>query len=188
MPAGGVLISPWCDLTHSFPSIHTNTATVSLLAYARNIDIDLKRKDVIPPWGLSLQKPSILWPPPSDELSNRVHASLRSRIRHAFRMETAYDPTATINSLHSGQGIPVNIGPTVSPPMLKVDGVQNQIISLEVESGETLMIDQQVHLYAQNSLLAHPLISPALSYLGGLPPLLIIASDKEVLRDEIIYT
>jgi acetyl esterase/lipase len=28
-PAGGVLISPWCDLTHSFPSIHINTATVS---------------------------------------------------------------------------------------------------------------------------------------------------------------
>ncbi|KAJ3529138.1 hypothetical protein NM688_g7897 [Phlebia brevispora] len=31
LPAGGVLISPWCDLTHSFPSIHTNTATVSIL-------------------------------------------------------------------------------------------------------------------------------------------------------------
>jgi acetyl esterase/lipase len=29
MPAGGVLISPWCDLTHSFPSVLTNTATVS---------------------------------------------------------------------------------------------------------------------------------------------------------------
>lgn len=28
MPAGGVLISPWCDLTHSFPSIQTNTTTV----------------------------------------------------------------------------------------------------------------------------------------------------------------
>jgi hypothetical protein len=27
-PAGGVLISPWCDLTHSFPSVHTNTETV----------------------------------------------------------------------------------------------------------------------------------------------------------------
>jgi hypothetical protein len=27
-PAGGVLISPWCDFTHSFPSIFTNTDTV----------------------------------------------------------------------------------------------------------------------------------------------------------------
>lgn len=26
--AGGILISPWCDLSHSFPSVHTNTATV----------------------------------------------------------------------------------------------------------------------------------------------------------------
>ena len=28
LPAGGVLISPWVDLTHSFPSVMTNTATV----------------------------------------------------------------------------------------------------------------------------------------------------------------
>ena len=27
-PAGGVLVSPWCDLTHSFPNISTNTDTV----------------------------------------------------------------------------------------------------------------------------------------------------------------
>jgi alpha-beta hydrolase superfamily lysophospholipase len=30
-PAGGVLISPWCDLTHSFPSVRQNTKSVSLL-------------------------------------------------------------------------------------------------------------------------------------------------------------
>lgn len=29
-PAGGVLISPWCDLTHSFPSVHANTETVRM--------------------------------------------------------------------------------------------------------------------------------------------------------------
>lgn len=28
-PASGVLVSPWCDMSHSFPSIHENTATVS---------------------------------------------------------------------------------------------------------------------------------------------------------------
>ena len=28
LPAGGVLVSPWCDLTHSFHSIITNTDTV----------------------------------------------------------------------------------------------------------------------------------------------------------------
>lgn len=30
LPAGGVLISPWGDLTHSFPSVFENTATVGL--------------------------------------------------------------------------------------------------------------------------------------------------------------
>ena len=27
-PAGGVLVSPWCDMHHSFPSILLNTDTV----------------------------------------------------------------------------------------------------------------------------------------------------------------
>ncbi|TBU23510.1 alpha/beta-hydrolase [Dichomitus squalens] len=43
-PAGAVLISPWVDLTHSFPSVMTNTAT-----------------DIIPPHGF-IHKPSTLWP------------------------------------------------------------------------------------------------------------------------------
>ena len=30
LPAGGVLVSPWCDLTHSFHSITTNTETVGI--------------------------------------------------------------------------------------------------------------------------------------------------------------
>lgn len=100
-------------------------------------------------------------------------------------METEFDPAATVDSVNPA---PLDTGPTVPPPVLKLDGVQSQTISLEAESGEALIIDQQVHLYAQNNLLGHPLISPVLSYLGGLPPLLVIASDKEVLRDEIIYT
>ncbi|KAF8897716.1 Alpha/Beta hydrolase protein [Infundibulicybe gibba] len=44
MPAGAVLISPWVDLTHSFPSIMENT-----------------RSDIIPEYGF-LAKPSTLWP------------------------------------------------------------------------------------------------------------------------------
>lgn len=34
MPAGAVLISPWVDLTHSFPSVMSNYETVSLVKYA----------------------------------------------------------------------------------------------------------------------------------------------------------
>lgn len=44
MPAGAVLISPWVDLTHSFPSVMQNINT-----------------DIIPPNGF-MAKPSPLWP------------------------------------------------------------------------------------------------------------------------------
>ncbi|KAH9482748.1 AB hydrolase superfamily protein C4A8.06c [Psilocybe cubensis] len=47
MPAGAVLISPWIDLTHSFPSVMQNYET-----------------DIIPKHGF-LAKPSTLWPLPT---------------------------------------------------------------------------------------------------------------------------
>ncbi|KAK0225287.1 Alpha/Beta hydrolase protein [Armillaria fumosa] len=129
LPAGAVLVSPWCDLNHSFPSVTTNTDT-----------------DILPKYGLSISKPSPLWPPPL-----QVPWTAADTL-------TAQDPELqTIHSRRNG-------------------------------SGEALKIEWQMHPYAQNSLLKHPLVSPALSYLGGLPPLLIIASGKEVLCDEIIYT
>ncbi|KAI0089132.1 alpha/beta-hydrolase [Irpex rosettiformis] len=45
LPAGAVLISPWVDMTHSFPSVMKNTPT-----------------DIIPPHGF-IHKPSPIWPP-----------------------------------------------------------------------------------------------------------------------------
>ncbi|KAN0141559.1 alpha/beta-hydrolase [Lactarius tabidus] len=50
-PAGGVLVSPWCDLHRSFPSIFLNTDT-----------------DIVPATSLAIYKPSPLWPPPPDDL------------------------------------------------------------------------------------------------------------------------
>lgn len=41
--------------------------------------------------------------------------------------------------------------------------------------------------FSRNHQLTHPLISSVNGYLGGLCPLFIMASDKEVIRDEIIY-
>lgn len=54
-------------------------------------------------------------------------------------------------------------------------------------AGEKLSIHDQIHLYTPNYMLTHPLISPVVSYLGGLPPMFVMAGDGEVLRDEIIY-
>ncbi|KAG9127908.1 hypothetical protein FRC07_007754 [Ceratobasidium sp. 392] len=304
-PAGGVLISPWCDLTHSFPSVLTNTAT-----------------DIIPPYGLSLHKPSTLWPPPSDEFTAQVHGKMTTRVREVVRLgksklglgppseldlsqltgkdktseqkesrktsgqkeggsrlwrwkannkapaaaetgSTALgdsfvepppgatlaptvekvltsepaqtdslglklvpstvtqpmsvadsaqdtDPTPTsaepagIN--HSKKSLPsttassphptqASIGPEHptdqprphKPPKRQttVDPAKGEI-ALEID-GEIKVVRSQIQLYAQNHQLTHPLVSPALGYLGGLPPLFVLASDKEVLRDEIIY-
>lgn len=51
LPAGTMLLSPWVDLTHSFPSVAGDGAG-----------------DYIPPHGFH-HKPSMVWPPPnSDEL------------------------------------------------------------------------------------------------------------------------
>ncbi|KAG8221217.1 hypothetical protein J3R82DRAFT_1377 [Butyriboletus roseoflavus] len=139
-------------------------------------------------------------------MTRKIHTGLRQKIRQIVRvtvtgnrageaaaLELTQDALAGSKLILSGDDgrsvpsdMPVDVGATASLP--SVDEKENQTISLETKSGEQLKIDSQVHLYTQNSLLGHPLVSPALSYLGGLPPLFIIASDKEVLRDEIIYS
>lgn len=50
-----------------------------------------------------------------------------------------------------------------------------------------IMVDTQIQLYATNAQLCHPYVSPVLGNYGGLPPMLVIAGDSEVLRDEAIY-
>ncbi|KAI0692106.1 Alpha/Beta hydrolase protein [Cytidiella melzeri] len=176
MPSGGILISPWCDLTHSFPSIHTNTAT-----------------DIIPPWGLSFQKPSTLWPPPPDDLTTRVHDTLRLKIRDVVtsskhsRSNSGGTPQSGENDLRLPQtGQTLHLGSTASLPTLH-SSVRDQAVQCMTKAGKLLRIEDQIHMYTPNYLLHHPLVSPVLSYLGGLPPLLVIASDGEVLRDEVIY-
>ncbi|TBU41951.1 alpha/beta-hydrolase [Dichomitus squalens] len=197
MPAGAVLISPWCDLTHSFPSIHLNTAT-----------------DIIPPYGLSFHKPSTLWPPPPDHVTTRVHQGLRVRVREAVRPKDkgkedsdeakprvpSSDPLTHPGGLPSRPQTPdytlddpstgrkLHLGAAQSlPTAVTPDSVRSQKVEMTTAKGEKLAIDGQVHMYTPNYLLTHPLVSPVVSYLGGLPPLLVSAGDKEVLRDEIIY-
>ena len=204
-PAGGVLISPWCDLTHSFPSIHENTAT-----------------DILPPTGLSIHKPSSLWPPPSEEMTQSMRQNLAKKIlrftrfghhrnpstesvaitsRGDFKTTTPRTPTSSAkwgtvghtstNHLKVPSGSqPASAEFGLSPSTPALEGMSHTEpssgISLMV-SGELVTLRSQVHLYCPNHLMMHPLISPVTSYLGGLPPLFVMASDKEVLRDEILY-
>lgn len=95
------------------------------------------------------------------------------------------DHTVTVSENHSRRSL--HLGSAAALPLPLDGGVRSQRVSLTTQTGETLSIDGQIHMYAPNFLLTHPLVSPVVSYLGGLPPMLVIASDKEVLRDEIIY-
>ena len=212
-------------MTHSFPSIHLNTATVgfSSLKILSYVFLTLGLgQDIIPQFGLSFHKPSTLWPPPPDHVTKQVHQGLRQRVREAIRPkekgadkdkrasidtsvpeptpEPTPDPHAhpsdlpasppspdyILNDPTSGRTLHIGAAKSIPSPILP-EPVKSQRLELMTAQGEKLTIDGQVHMYTPNYLLPHPLVSPVVSYLGGLPPLLVIASDKEVLRDEIMY-
>ena len=162
MPAGAVLISPWCDMTHSFPSVMKNTAT-----------------DIIPAYGF-VHKPSTLWPvlgvlPESKRKQNEnkkddavANRALDGKPANADR------PLDSIPApLHHLYSQPIEI-PVTDPALRK-------------EWGDKLTLKDQIQQYATNDQLTHPLCSPIVAgSLGGLPPLYILAGNGEVLRDEII--
>ena len=154
---------------------------------------------MIPVTGLSLHKPSPLWPPPPYDISNRVHKGLRNSIKDVLhrhpRSESTKTPQAarpigSDTEVSNPETLPTEPGPVgvVSTASLPVSDILEADQSVPLQTAtEATEVAQQIQLYAPNDLLKHPLVSPALSYLGGLPPLLFIAGDREVLRDEIIY-
>ena len=145
--------------------------------------------------GLSLHKPSPLWPPPSNDVRDRVRSGLRKSIvdRHSkvgHRTPQASPPLAPENVVPNSiptTSVPMNVGSMASLPLPGGPNA-NQRIVLRAAGGEVIKVAQQVQFDAPNSLLKHPLVSLALSLLGGLPTLFFIADDRGVLRDEIIYT
>ncbi|EFP78349.2 uncharacterized protein PGTG_04305 [Puccinia graminis f. sp. tritici CRL 75-36-700-3] len=167
MPAGAVLISPWVDLTHSFPSVMNNSET-----------------DIIPPYGF-MHQPSVLWPPPS----------LKASVSPAKPTPPANAPEAQPTPTTS-EPQPSRSSEDVNPFKLKLsaelkirnDESDNSASIIELKDGQPVKMDQQIQLYCTNDQLTHPYCSPIFSpSLGGLPPLMIIAGQNEVLRDEIIY-
>lgn len=83
LPAGAALLSPWSDLTHSFPSILQNTAT-----------------DIVPPYSF-IHKPSSLWPPPPPTVTQAVQSRLRSRVKEAAARVRDHDKEAKSRESHS---------------------------------------------------------------------------------------
>lgn len=168
LPAGAVLISPWVDLTHSFPSV-----------------AGTNQLDYIPSHGF-MQKPSPSWPPPNDdEMEHIAKGQTPTQLPETdavpgFAIQEGADNSVGTSKLHSKADIK-----GVYPGHPVAGAGRN--LSLEVD-GKLVVLKDQIQMYTTNQLLSHPLVSPVLQpSLGGLPPLLILTGGGEVLRDEQIY-
>ncbi|EEH38368.2 lipase/esterase family protein [Paracoccidioides lutzii Pb01] len=182
LPAGAILISPWVDLTHSFPSVSGNGDG-----------------DYIPPYGF-MHRPSKSWPPPSaDELDEIVRVERTARAKRHLPASSA-TPNRIEDSQTSVRRSPGH-APSVrswkssmgrrsfSSVSENYDIFPNQASCLEIEiDGKVVEIKDQIHMYTTNELLSHPLVSPVLQpSLGGLPPMFVLSGGSELLRDEQIY-
>lgn len=174
LPAGTILLSPWVDLTHSFPSVAGDGLG-----------------DYIPPHGFH-HKPSLAWPPPpSDEIKKPVKKyeqppadaielpataglDMKKTKRRKDGIEDDDDEEADAKVARKAQA--TNAIPGID---------DNLSIMLD---GKKIEMKDQIQLYATNEQLSHPLVSPVMQpTLGGLPPMLIQVGGAELLRDEQIY-
>lgn len=185
-PAGAILISPWVDLSHSFPSVAGDGSL-----------------DYIPAHGF-LHRPSAAWPPPNSHEQQKTAMLARKEIAQdslpgkasgeVGRQSTddaaggsSLDQTHTLANPHP-IGQPSSLSDTLGvenvPGEIMVRG-HNLFITVD---GKPVEIEDQIQLYTTNQMISHPLVSPVLTpILGGLPPLLIMTGGGERLRDEQIY-
>lgn len=86
LPAGAVLISPWVDLTHSFPSVSGDN-----------------QMDYIPSSGFH-HKPSRSWPPPNED-------DMEMMREQAIKARAGKEKSATkLNTLEKKQAAPIALG------------------------------------------------------------------------------
>ena len=160
LPAGAILLSPWVDLTHSFPSV-----------------ADACPFDYIPAAGFH-HKPSASWPPPNpDQIEEMNRLSSGAKI-----VPGGSDATPTVADA-------TNIAPLLTVGINGEEVVIREQIQVCRFSGRVSSpLANGAKLYTTNELLTHPLVSPVMQpTLGGLPPLLVMVGGGETLRDEQIY-
>ncbi|GAB7337844.1 hypothetical protein MBLNU457_4240t2 [Dothideomycetes sp. NU457] len=181
LPAGTILLSPWSDLTHSFPSVSGDGAF-----------------DYIPANGFH-HKPSMSWPPPNaidmkeiglDPSGKPLNAETSAHTagaadgdKKAAKLEKKQKDTDRARgfSVMEPSAELLNAPKTVKAP------TPGKNLSIMID-GQMIEIIDQIQMYATNSLLSHPLVSPVLQpSLGGLPPMLVQAGGGELLLDEQIY-
>ena len=185
LPAGAILISPWVDLTHSFPSVAGDSSS-----------------DYIPAHGF-LQRPSASWPPPNaDDIELiAMHAveqvageALPRKSTNVQREEARQEAIQGFSVDHEPKILDfkeniANPSGTADADIQYENTVPGAGHNLSIRlNGALITIKDQIHMYTTNQLISHPLVSPVLQpSLGGLPPLLILTGGGELLRDEQIY-
>ncbi|KAK5118051.1 hypothetical protein LTR62_004097 [Meristemomyces frigidus] len=179
LPAGTILLSPWVDLTHSFPSVAGDGAG-----------------DYIPPHGFH-HKPSMAWPPPpNDQVKRRPRNVMGAGPSDAVELPATADldmkkrkkrrGNADVSDEEDEDERPATAKPRNGTVVPTLPGSGDELSI--VLDGTEIRLKEQLQLYAPNDLLAHPLVSPVLQpTLGGLPPMLIQVGGAELLRDEQIY-
>ena len=169
LPAGAILISPWVDLSSSFPSVSAHNPL-----------------DYIPPHGFH-QKPSVSWPPPTSE---EAEALLKSTA-FSDREQAFIEKTGKLaQKLGKPEAVQRRDDVELEKPEMKtVNPVLGTTHRPSVQiHGNVVILEEQFLMYTTNDMITHPLVSPALQpSLGGLPPLLILTGGGEMLRDEQIY-
>ncbi|KAH9942586.1 alpha/beta-hydrolase [Amylocystis lapponica] len=191
-PAGAVLISPWVDLTHSFPSVMNNVGT-----------------DIIPPHGF-IHKPSPLWPveslpeegrsrviptqtspppkpghadtlkPSDDMISNQVEERREQRREKDEEVHTRdlQEPESKVGSQADMLQQP-SVGGTSSGVQGHADSVGREDepdydaaldfwepkppkVFMNDPATQPLELRSQIQMYAMTEQLTHPLVSPIL--------------------------
>jgi len=161
LPSGAILISPWVDLTHSFPSLSGEAPM-----------------DYIPNYGFH-HKPSAAWPP----LNADQHALLKQQVdKQAELGRTKLMKPAAVELKRLSQNAD-------HPSEVKTvdDETVPSFLKINLDGNE-IELKEQIQMYTTNEMLNHPLVSPIMQpTLGGLPPLLIMTGGGEILRDEQLY-
>jgi acetyl esterase/lipase len=167
-PAGAMLLSPWVDLTHSFPSICGDG-----------------KMDYIPTRGF-VHRPSVAWPPPILQMDE-------SEVNHIGNGNAkGTDGPSDAPLMNGGQpreaSVEQQAKATARPKWIPKHISGHHAIPTVDLDGETTYIRDQLQLYTPNYQLLNPLVSPILNpSLGGLCPLLIQVGGGELLCDEQIY-
>ncbi|KAM0720688.1 hypothetical protein Q7P37_004825 [Cladosporium fusiforme] len=169
LPAGTILLSPWVDLTHSFPSVAGDGAG-----------------DYIPAHGFH-HKPSMVWPPPNtdelrdlaatpikrkkskDDLSSMSHPDQNRKVPHADQDLSLYVNGERVTIKDQIQMYTPNhmlAHPLVSPvQQASLGGLPPMLIQV---GGSELLRDEQIYIaHKAADPMAYPPSEHALNEYGG---------------------